>query len=183
MVKGWVISVFMIVVWVAAQLSLFHGRHPRQLFRTMTFLFIPSLPVYAAGYLLMPPDLGFLPKGLVQGPPLLGLLNGLMLHLLLYATYVACFYYIERPLTLRILIALLQDPQRKWTLSEIKTVYRLGYLIRRRLEAMETGGLLTKRGEKYFLTPKGRRVGQWLYRGRTFLKICRSSKEMRLPNR
>lgn len=182
MVKGWVVSLGLIAAWVCAQLVVFHVTHPRQLFRTLTLLFVLSLPVYIACYLLTPPTLGFLPRELAQSPLLLGLLNGLILHHLLYVTYVAFFYYIDRPLTLRILIALLKDPQRKWTLSELQTVYQLTHMIQRRLEAMEAGRLVVEREGRYFLTPKGRRIGKFFYWGKTFLKIGRSQKQASLSN-
>lgn len=161
------------VLWILSQILVFHLTSTRQLFKTLTLLFIFSFPAYGAVYLWTSPTLGFLPDALTQTPAALGLLNGLGLYLLLYVTYVACFYYVDRPLTLRILIAFLKAPEGKLTLSEVKTVYGLRYMILRRLEAMQDGGLVVEKNGKYFLTLKGKCLGKLFHLGRSLLKIDR----------
>lgn len=175
MVKGGLISLCLIFLWVFIQILVFRLSATRQLFRTLTLLFIPTLPAYAACYLLTSPTLGFLPQGLAQGSSMLGFLNGLMLHLLFYFTYAACFYYVDRPLTLRILIAFLRAPDKTRTLSEIKAIYGLRYMVLRRLEAMKDGGFVIEREERYFLTPKGEGLGRLFRFGRELLKIDRKN--------
>jgi|GEM_PF-1285451 len=174
MVKGELISLFLIVLWVLTQLVVFHLTATRQLFRTLTLLFFVSLPAYVACYLWTSPTLGFLPQALAQSSSLLGLLNGLLFHCLVYVNYVSCFYYIDRPLTLRILIAFLKVPDGKLTLSEIRSIYGLKYMIERRLQAMKDGSLVVERKGRYFLTPKGERLGKLFDFGRKILKIERS---------
>lgn len=176
MVKGMVISLLLCNCWILAQLLVFHFISNRRTFRTLTLLFLLSLPLYGVGYLGTPPHLGFLPDAFAQTPLLLGLLNGLGLHVLFYFTYLACFYYVERPLTWRILIPLLRTADGKMTLSELKEVYGLTYVIQRRLVGMEEGGLVIQREGKYFLTSKGERLGKFFHFARKALRIDRKDK-------
>ena len=171
MIKGYVISFSLMVVWVLVQLLVFHFSDTKQLFRTFTLLFIPSIPVYVIWYLKTSPTMGFLPETLSQTPYVLGLLNGLGLHGLLYLTYAAFFYYIERPVTLRLLIIFLKAPDETLTLLELKTTYGLDRMIGRRLEAMKHGGLVVEREGKYFLTREGEKLGRFCDVVRRLLKM------------
>jgi len=169
MVKGALISFFLVVAWTLVQMVVFRLTATRQLFRTVTLLYLLTIPAYVACYVITPDTLGVLPQDLDQGSSPLGLLNGLLLYLIWYPTYISCFYYVERPLTLRLLIALLKAPKEVLTLSEMKAVYNLPYLIERRLEAMKDGGFVTKREGRYFLTPKGERMGLFFQWGRDLI--------------
>ena len=171
MIKGYVISFSLMVIWVLVQLLVFHLSDTKELFRTFTLLFIPSIPVYVIWYLKTSPTMGFLPEALSRAPSLLGLLNGLGLQGLFYLTYVAFFYYIDRPVTLRLLITFLKTPDEKLTLLEVKTAYRLDRMIGRRLEAMEHGGLVVEREGKYFLTRRGEMLGRFCDVVRGLLKM------------
>ena len=171
MVKGWLISLLLIACWIPIQICVFHVTSTRQRFRTLTLLFILTLPVYLVCYLLTSPNLGFLPQRLVQTPFPLGLINGLGLHGLLYLTYVACYYYIDRPVTSRILIELLKAPNNELTLSEMKTVYGLKEMIEWRLGGLKDAGLVVEREGRYFLSSRGEILGRIFYFGRKVLRI------------
>ncbi len=169
MVKGWLISLALVFFWIVLQVLVFHLSGTRKLFKTLTFLFLLTLPIYIAWYLGTLPTLGFLPEIISRTPILLGLLNGLGCHFLLYVTYVAFFYYIDRPFTLRILVAFLEAENGQQTLQEIKASYGLRHLIERRLEAMKDGQLVEERDGRYRLTQKGKRLGRLFQFGRDFL--------------
>lgn len=173
MVKGCLISLFWVACWIPIQILVFHLTSTRQLFRTATFLFMLTLPAYGACYLWTPPTLGWLPPSLAQSPSFLGFMSGLVLHLLLYLNYGACFYYIDRPLTLRILIAFLRAPGRRMTLSELKSAYGFDHEIQRRLAIMQEQGLVIERERRYFLTRKGEGFGRFFDLGKKVLKVDR----------
>ena len=175
MVKGGLVSLFWIACWIFAQILIFHWTN-RRMFRTMTYLFLLTLPAYVASYLLTSPTLGFLPQGLTQTPFLLGLWNGLGLHLLLCLTYLACFYYVDRPVTLRMLQEFLKAPKGELTLSQLKAVYGLRNMIGRRLEGMKEGGLVLEQEGRYSLTPKGQILGRIFHVGKGLLRLDRTQK-------
>lgn len=175
MVKGWLISLVLVFLWIVLQILVFHLSKTRSLFKTLTFLFLLTLPIDVAWYLGTSPTMGFLPEAVSRTPLVLGLVNGLGYHLLLYVTYVAFFYYIDRPFTLRILIAFLEAENGQRTLREIKASYGLRHLIERRLEAMKDGYLVEERDGRYWLTQKGERLGRLFQFGRNFLNIDRET--------
>ena len=173
MVKGWLISLALVFLWIVLQLLVFHLSGTRKLFKTLTLLFLLTLPAYVAWYLWTPPTLGFLPEAVSRTPFLLGLANGLGCHLLLYVTYVAFFYYVDRPFTLRVLISFLDAKNGQQTLKEIKASYGLRHLVERRLEAMKDGHLVEEQNGRDRLTQKGKRLGRFFQFGRDFLNINR----------
>ncbi len=177
MVKGILLSSLFLLGWTFIQILVFHLASVRQLFRTLTLLYFVSLPLYVVCYLRTSPTLGFLPQSFSETPLGLGLSNGIFLYLLFYVTYVAFFYYVDRPLTLRMLIAFFKAPDESLSLSEIKTIYGLKYMIERRLQGMKDGGLVVEKQGKYFLTPKGKRLGSLFDFGRRLLKSHRGGRD------
>lgn len=156
MLKGYLLSTGLIIFWILAQITVYHIFQPKKKFWTMTLLFIGTLPFYAFFYFFTPSDVFFLPSSLSQTPVLLGFLNGFILHVLLYGTFVECFYYVDRPLTLRMLVEVLQAPGRTLTLSELQTRYSFREMIRSRLEVMVHNRYLSEQRQIYSLTTKGR---------------------------
>ena len=147
MLKGICLSFFLILGWVLAQILIFQLFRPQKKFQVYTVLFLTTLPIYAALYWRMPPSAGFL-----------GFFNGLFWHFLFYATYVECLNYVDRPVTLRMLIEFLKAPEGILTLKTLQSHYGLPDMIRKRLEDMRINGYLKQEGDRYFLTPRGRRV-------------------------
>lgn len=173
MAKGYLISFMLIVGWIFVQILFFHGTGTRQKFKVLTLLFLLTLPLYVLWYCVSSPTLGCLPPALTQTPLVLGLVNGLGIHCLFYVVYVACFYCLDRPVTLRILIEFLKAPSGALTLSEMKAVYGLKEMLRRRLEGLKDGDLAVEREGKFVLTRKGVWLGRVFHWGRRLLKLDR----------
>jgi hypothetical protein len=146
----------LVVAWVATQIVVVHAVRPVRMFNAMSLLFVPTVPAFLALFVLTPPDLFGLPPQLAAGPTRLGALNGLMVHLLLYCTWVEAFYYIDRPVTLRILVEFVKAPRHRLTLEAIRAVYGLEQMISGRLEIMRVNGYVAERSGRYVLTGKGR---------------------------
>ena len=156
MLKGYCLSLLLIMAWVIAQIALFHLLRPQKKFPLFTALFILTLPAYIALYFLTPADLNFLPPSLAKTNFALGLANGLFIHGLLYCTYAEMFYYIDRPVTLRLLIEFLKAPEGRIELKDIQDGYSLHRMIGTRLQTMVMNGYLREGAGRYGLTPKGR---------------------------
>ncbi|MFQ5915292.1 MAG: hypothetical protein ACE5JS_19150 [Nitrospinota bacterium] len=156
MAKGLVLSLVLVLFWVLAQLVVVHTLRPVRIFNAMTLLFAPTFPAFIGVYALTPPSFFGLPEGLTHTPMALGLVNGLMVHLLLYCTWVEGFYCVDRPVTLRILVEFVKAPSGTLTLGQMQSVYSLEEMVIRRLESMQVNGYLEERAGRYVLTPKGR---------------------------
>lgn len=160
MLKGYLLSACLVIFWIITQITVFHIVQPKKKFWTLTLLFMGTFPFYALFYFWIPPNFFFLPPSLSQTPLWVGFANGLILHILLYGTYVECFYYVDRPLTLRMLVEVLQAPGHTLTLHELQTRYSFREMIRSRLEAMVHNGYLLAEAQGYRLTSKGRVFAQ-----------------------
>lgn len=155
MAKGLVLAGALAVLWVAAQLVVVHTLRPTRLFNTMTLLFAPTVPLFVALYALTPADLGMLPAEWSRSSAALGVLNGLLVLALLYGTWVEGFYYVDRPVTLRVLVEFVKAPGRRLTLDEVRAVYGLEHMITSRLETMRENALVEQRDGRWVLTRKG----------------------------
>ena len=172
MIKGILISFFWVSVWILAQILYFHLFKPEKKFLIFTFLFTLTIPLYFATYALTPPDLSVLPAWAAQSSPGLGILNGMLLHGLLYCTYAEMFYYVCRPVTLRLLSEFLRTPDASLSLAELQKGYSLKEMIHSRLETMVLNGYLIREKDCVFrLTPKGTRFARLFLFIRRFLGV------------
>lgn len=156
MLKGILLSPLLIAGCILAQIVISHCLRPRITFVILIGLFVISLPLYVLLYLATPPTLGFLPDATSQTPFALGLLNGLLVHLLLYGSYIQCFYYLSTPLTLRILEEFLNAERGFLRLSELRERYGLHHILQGRLERLAANGYIQEEKECYRVTKKGR---------------------------
>jgi len=159
-VKGIVISLILTLGWVAAHIALFHVRRPEKMFHTLLILFSLTVPLYPVIYFSSPPDLHFLPGGMSRTPVPLGIVSGLILHLLLFFTYVEFFYYIARAVTLRLLVEMRMSGGRGVSLEEIQREYNVQTMVIARLDAMMQNGFVRRSGACFVTTPRGRRYAR-----------------------
>lgn len=136
--------------WIAAQ-ALLLGFFPERLrFRGRLLLYAFSL--------------GFFLVWQWESVPL-NLLNGLLLHLLLFCTFMEWYYCVDRPVTLRILVEAWKRKGEPLERANLYRSYGLDYMIGRRLEALASSGYLEARGERYYLTRKGKLFAAVFERG------------------
>ena len=156
MLKGYILAIALTLIWIVLQIIVFHAFKPQKRFAVMTLLFIVTIPFYFIFDMATPENLYFLPASLSATPDFLGLANGFILYVLLYGTYVECFYYIDRPLTLRMLIEFLDAPGGTLTLAELQKRYSFREMIQTRLESMVANGYLVHGTRTFQLTSKGK---------------------------
>lgn len=100
----------------------------------------------------------------------LGIVNGLAMHIILFFTYVACHYYVERPITLRILLELAFQKNNS-NLELLKNEYRVDDMLTRRLEALERGNLIRRDGGRFYPYKMGMVLGAFIWMGRFILNL------------
>ena len=121
---------------------------PQKKFQIYTLLFLVKIPVYVILYVMTLDSSG------------VGFFNGLLWHFLFYATFVECLNYVDRPVTLRMLIEFLKAPGGFLTVDTLQSRYGIPDMIRKRLDDMLTNGYLIRDGERYRLTPRGRNAAR-----------------------
>lgn len=134
-------AVVTVLVWILAQVLLFGFVDPKIRFRLRLFLYGISFLFFLVWQ---------------SSTALLNLFNGILLHLLLFCTFMEFYYCIDRPVTLRILAEAKKSADHILRLDKLYRSYDLEYMIGRRLEALMSSGYLFKKEDRYYLTSKGK---------------------------
>lgn len=169
MLKGIIISLALTFLWVAAQVTIFHIRRPRRVFLSMVYLFSMTLPLFPLVYLITPPDLFFLPRHCSRASEWLGLGTGFFAHILLFFAYVEFFYYVERSVTLRLLVEFRKSPGT--ALDEVRKIYGMERMVAERLEVMKENGFTNLKDGVWGLTTRGRLFARTFILARRFLNL------------
>src|SRR5689334_15476497 len=106
MLKGFLLSGGLIVMWALTLGTILHIYAPRRVFGAMLLTYLPTIPAYILLYVWSPADLGVLPKALVGVDWRIGLMNGFVIHILLFLTAGLFYSHADRSITIHLLIAL-----------------------------------------------------------------------------
>jgi len=174
MLGGIVIALLVSIIWIAGQIMLRRVTGSTNHFKSMLTGYIVSLPLVYCCWLLLP---AFAPAAwtdLVGNEhPVHSLVHAYVVDTLIFFLYVECFYHVERSVTLRLLIEILEHPCGSPTTDEISKNYRLTDMIAERLAVLAAHGYITKSGERFSLLSKGRRFASavrvfcWIYQSKT----------------
>lgn len=143
--RGMILAFLTVGGWVFLQPLVLRLVPPRRHFRAILFLYAASFTAYLLLY-----------WNFAESFRILDLLpNGALLHLLLFCTTMQCYYYVDRPITLRILVELSKRPGERLFLKELQSLYSVPFMVAKRLEILSDSAYITRRDEKWFLTRKG----------------------------
>ena len=169
--KGLLTAVVVTAAWILLQLIVMLFRPARNRFYAMLTGYLASLPLVYLVYRWLP-----LPEDAVTGTAAhygLGLFHAYFLHLMLFLLYVEMFYHVERSVTLRFLVTLLEAPDRSARLREVQQEYSLDDMIRRRLADLHQNGFIRDQAGRWHTRGKGTLVAlvmslsSWLFRSKT----------------
>ncbi len=149
MARGIFLAFLLTTASVILQILMARIRPPRRFFNFAFGIYLLSIPLFVIFY----------PRPVFAGlgdATILGLANGLLVHLLLFFNYMQGIYYFTRPVTLRILIEFLQAKDHYLTRQTLQDHYHLKYMIGSRFDLLVVNGYLLKQGERFELTAKGR---------------------------
>ncbi|MCX6992232.1 MAG: hypothetical protein NT011_03715 [Kiritimatiellaeota bacterium] len=134
-------------------------------FKAMCLGYCISLPFVYMAYQWMP-GLTTIP---LHEPWGIGLFFAYFLHLLFFLLYVECFYHVERSVTLRFLVEILQQSPPGARLDQILDNYNVESMIHTRLAALEKNNFIECKDARWRLKPKGgrlaklMRISAWIY--------------------
>ena len=151
MAQGIIVAVIVSAAWILAQNLFMHLRPAENRFNAMVVGYLLSLPCVFVAYRWMPPLL----PGSGSESPALGLFHAYLLHLLLFFCYGECFYHVERSVTLRLLVEILQHGDAPASLQAIQGRYNVEGMIRERLEVMRERGFVERVDDSWHLCFKG----------------------------
>jgi hypothetical protein len=154
MLCGLLTAISVSAVWILIQIGWMHIRPAENRIRAMTIGYLISLFFVYAVYRFVPFDSWFTASagGEAWG---IGLFHAYFFHLLIFLLYAECFYHVERAVTLRILIELMEYPEEYVPVSVITKQYNVGDMIGTRLEVLQSHHFVQKTDDGYMLQPKG----------------------------
>ncbi len=167
--RGIMAATLVSLLWILLQNLLMFAHPAENRFRAMWIGFLISLPfVYAAyrWFLQLPFPPGS-PSAMES--PRLGLIHAYFFQLLLFFFYAECFYHIERSVTVRLLVELLQHDPAGAPLQGLQGRYPVESMIGQRLEVLRDRGFVVLREGAWRLTLKGAMLARitviiaWLY--------------------
>lgn len=167
-VKGLILSLAVLAAYVAATAVLLHVLRPKRPSRVFPPTLFGFVLIYAAAYLLTPPDLYCLPRAWQAAPAWLDALAGLVILLLNYISYIDWYFGFNGGFSMSLMLELLRAEGGRADSEELIRRYTLNNdvgdkITAWRLPRLEETGYLARDADAgaYRLTPKGRLVA-WL---------------------
>lgn len=167
MLKAILIGFFCFLLFLALHVIIFRAIDLKERFRALSLIFFGIIPVYIilyaaipqAYFLVMPTqavDTVFSPRTVELLSTGLNFMSGLMLYIFLFLGYCQFYFIVDRSISVRVMIEIDKNPDKKLTFDDIMRVYSFNGILSRRLEHMVEGKYLVKDGEYYVNTEKGR---------------------------
>jgi hypothetical protein len=133
-------------------------------FLTLVRIFYALIPLYALLYILIPTDaLVMIPAdprvipGTVIGlSKIFNFFVGFATYISIFFGYCQFYFIMDRSVSIRMMIELEDDPDKKMTKEEIKKAYDFDDFISRRLKHMLDSRYITEESGYYYNTGKGR---------------------------
>jgi hypothetical protein len=155
----------------------------KQRARLMLIAFLSVLLVLLAAHALTRPDLGFLGTELVM--PIAWVDIGFAVFLYgvgFFGGILQLYNLADRGFSLRILIDILEAPSQAIRLDDVMQGYSAGrgiaWMYAKRLEDMQSAGLVKVEGECLVLTPKGQRVAKLFTWLQQFARVAPTASEV-----
>jgi len=170
MEHGILIAVIVSLSWILIQNALMFVHPAENRFRAMVLGYIVSLPFVWVAYHWLPL---FRPTGAAElESPVLGIFHAYFFHMLLFFFYVECFYHVERSVTLRLLVELLEHGSEGVPLQGIQGRYPVEGMVQQRLEILRDRGFIELQDDSWHLCSKGLWLARvmvvisWIYRSK-----------------
>ncbi|MDP2923144.1 MAG: hypothetical protein Q8O30_05420 [Candidatus Omnitrophota bacterium] len=164
MLKGVVIGFFCFISFLILHVIIFHNREIKCRFLTLVMIFYALVPFYILLYIIIPADALVLisadprvmPGTVIGLSQVFNFFIGLAIYHLLFFGYCQFYFLLDRSVSVRTMIELMQHPQKKMTKEEIKKAYDFDDFISRRLKHMLDSKYITQESSYYTNTAKGR---------------------------
>ncbi|MEK6532095.1 MAG: hypothetical protein AABZ23_06365 [Deltaproteobacteria bacterium] len=157
---------FSFVLFIVVHVMVFRSFELKERFRAITVIFIAVIPLYVLLYSLIAPDYMVVSVG-TGGPGIiapstalsasrhLAFLIGLALYVFLFLGYCQFYFIVDRSISVRVMIEILESDKKRLTQKEIKDAYSLDGLLDRRLGHMIEGDYIKGDSAEYSNTWKG----------------------------
>ncbi|MCE9613780.1 MAG: hypothetical protein K8T26_05855 [Lentisphaerae bacterium] len=152
--RGILAAMIVAGVWILLHVLIMQIRPARRRIRAMLTGYLCSLPFVYVAYRWLPlpvdaPTTGDAYVGL-------GLFHAYLSHLLLFFPYMQLFSHVERSVTGRLLVMVMQAPGHTANLGDIQRAYSTGDMVEQRLALLEQNRFIVQREGRWHNRAKGR---------------------------
>ena len=156
MIEGVLLAAFVFTLFLAVHFLHFHYWHPyerwKAVSRTAKFFFV----LYTLTFWLLPfPNWLGLLDATNASAKFFAYANGALVYIFLFLSYGQFYFLVDRGVSARILIEIVQSPDRELSRAAISSRYVVEHLQGRRIEDMIYGKYLVEESGRYRLTRKG----------------------------
>ncbi|MBI2442264.1 MAG: hypothetical protein HYV35_12960 [Lentisphaerae bacterium] len=169
MERGILTAVLVTAAWITVQIFWMHFKPARNRSKAMFLGYGLSLPFVYIAFRWLPG----LSSIALDEPWGIGLFFAYFLHLLLFFLYAECFYHVERSVTLRLLVDILQRAPSGKSLTQILAEYNVRDMVQTRLAILCRDRFIEERNGHWRLQAKGRRlvkvlrISTWIFQSTT----------------
>ncbi|MBI3635537.1 MAG: hypothetical protein HY216_04870 [Candidatus Rokubacteria bacterium] len=142
--RGLLAAGLTMVLYVAAQVILFHAVSIRRKLAVMLALWAGGLGVYGLVYSALPDDAAWLPAWLAADGDVVTAANGIFVYWAFFAGYYQFVNMADNSVGVRCLVELAALPPGGLTLAGLERRYRSGEMVHHRLERLVAAGFLAR---------------------------------------
>lgn len=152
--RGILAAVIVAGFWILLHILVMQFRPARRRIRAMLTGYLCSLPFVYVAYRWLPLPVDAPTSGDAYFG--LGLFHAYLSHLLLFFPYMQVFSHVDRSVTARFLVLLLQAPHHAANLGDVQRTYSLEDMVAQRLELLEQNRFIVRREGRWHNRAKGR---------------------------
>jgi hypothetical protein len=144
--------------FLAVSIALFHLLNVQRRLQAMGVIWLTLLGLYVGLYFVFQ---SVLPDAFTSNAPrwsaesIVSVLNGMLIYLLTFLAF-CCFYFTDHSLSINFMLEMDSRPGNQMTVTELKERFPYDKMLERRLADMVASGFLTKDGEHFCITSKGK---------------------------
>jgi len=143
------------IFFLSAHVIIFHKWPPKRRFRTLIYLVLVSILLYAVIFVTgVITGFSDMINTLISGR-IMGILSGIFIYFFIYFFYFHLIIIFDRSVTPRIMVEIDQSAEKRLTIEEIKSRYRLEDKVRKEFVDMDLMGRIKKTDNYYYNTEKG----------------------------
>ncbi len=156
MIEAMLLATGVFTLFLIAHALIFHYGAPRERWKVVSRVAKIYFLIYTALFWILPfPNwFGLLDMSSAYAK-YFAYANGAILYIFLFLSYGQFYFLIDRGVSARILIEIMNSPQKRMTAEEIHARYRTDFLQGRRIDDMIYGGYLVRDGNAFVQTRKG----------------------------
>jgi hypothetical protein len=158
MIEAVILSSIAFALFLIVHFLWFHYKKPKNGWQVVTRIALFFLIVYIISAWLIPyPNWFSILDQTGATSKIFAIINGVIIYIFLFFSYAQFYFLIDRSVSARIMIELLQSPTGSLRVEDIHNLYDPKGMQKRRITDMLYGGYIIEKDNTYHMTARGKR--------------------------